>query len=114
MNTSNLPGELLILLVAVAVIASAAALALPRPRRRRIQRACAWTVGGVLGAYLVGRGVAEFFTVNYSDPGSYQLSWGGPSLAGVFAVHSGPGLVVLIAAATCVWRRARRRPSVRR
>jgi hypothetical protein len=114
MNTSNLPGELLILLVAVAVIASAAALALPRQRRRRIQRASAWTVGGVLGAYLVGRGIAEFFTVNYSAPGSYRLSWGGPSLAGVFAVHSGPGLVVLIAAAVFAWRRVRRRPSVRR
>jgi hypothetical protein len=107
MNTSNLPGELLILLVAVAVIASAAALALPRQRRRRVQRACAWTVGGVLGAYLVGRGVAEFFTVNYSDPSSYRLAWGGPSLAGVFAVHSGPGLAVLIAAAVVAWRRVR-------
>ena len=36
--------------------------------------------------YLVGRGIAEFFTVNYSDPASYRLDWGGPSLAGVFAV----------------------------
>jgi hypothetical protein len=112
-NASNLPGELLILLVAIAVILSVAALALPRPRRRRIRRTCAWTVGGVLGAYLVGRGVAEFFTVDYSDPGSYQLAWGGPSLAGVFAVHSGPGLAVLIAAAVLAWRamRARRRAS---
>jgi len=107
MNTSNLPGELLILLVAVAVVVSAAAMALPRERRRRIQRACAWTAGGVLGAYLAGRGVAEFFTVNYSDPGSYRLAWGGPSLAGVFAVHSGPGLAVLIAAAVVTWRRVR-------
>jgi hypothetical protein len=107
MNTSNLPGELLILLIAVAVIVSAAAMALPRQRRRRIQRACAWTVGGVLGAYLVGRGVAEFFTVNYSDPGSYRLAWGGPSLAGVFAVHSGPGLAVLLAAAVYTWHRMR-------
>jgi hypothetical protein len=107
MNTSNLPGELLILLVAVAIIVFSAAIALPRERRRRIQRACAWTVGGVFGAYLVGRGVAEFFTVNYSDPGSYRLAWGGPSLAGVFAVHSGPGLAVLIATAVLTWRRVR-------
>jgi hypothetical protein len=107
MNTSNLPGELLILLIAVAIIVSAAAIALPRERRRRIQRACAWTAGGVVGAYLVGRGVAEFFTVNYNDPGSYRLAWGGPSLAGVFAVHSGPGLAVLIAAAVYTWHRMR-------
>jgi len=107
MNTSNLPGELLILLVAVAVIVSVVAMALPRQRRRRIQRACGWTVGGVFGAYLIGRGVAEFFTANYGDPGSYRLAWGGPSLAGVFAVHSGPGLAVLIAAAVYAWRRTR-------
>jgi hypothetical protein len=30
-------------------------------------------IGGVLAVYLVGRGIAEFFTVNYSDPPSYRL-----------------------------------------
>jgi len=112
MNTSNLPGELLIELGAVAVAVWLAALALPRPRRRPTQRACAWTVGGVVGAYLVGRAVAEFFLVNYNDPGSYSQSWGGPSLAGVFAVHSGPGLAVLIAAAMLTRRRTKRRRPV--
>lgn len=112
MNTSNLPGELLIGLGAVAIIVWAAALALPPHRRRLTQRACAWTVGCLAGAYLAGRAVAEFFLVNYSDPGSYRLSWGGPSLAGVLAVHSGPGLAVLIAAAVFAWRRSRRRSSV--
>jgi hypothetical protein len=114
MNTSNLPGELLVLLVAIAVIVFVVAMALPRQRRQRIQRACAWTVGGVFGAYLVGRGVAEFFTVNFGDPASYRLAWGGPSLAGVFAVHSGPGLAVLIAASAYIWWRARHRPAVGR
>lgn len=66
-----------------------------------------WTLGGVLGAYLVGRGVAEFFTINYNDPASYRLDWGGPSLAGVLAVHAGPGLAILIAAAVYLWRRVR-------
>jgi hypothetical protein len=74
-------------------------------------RVCAWVVGCLVGAYLVGRAVAEFFLVNYNNPGSYRLSWGGPSLAGVFAVHSGPGLAVLIAAAVFAWRRSKRRSS---
>jgi hypothetical protein len=111
MNASNLPGLILVGLCAVAVITWVAAQALPPPRRRLTRRACAWTVGGVLGAYLVGRAVAEFFLVNYGDPGSYRLSWGGPSLAGVFAVHSGPGLAILIAAAVFTWRRRKRRPA---
>ena len=54
-----------------------------------VARALGLTVGGVLAVYLVGRGIAEFFTVNYNDPASYRLDWGGPSLAGVFAVHTG-------------------------
>jgi hypothetical protein len=111
MNTSNLPGELLIGLCAVAIITWVAALALPPWRRRGTQRVCVWTVSCVTGAYLVGRAVAEFFLVNYSVPSSYRLSWGGPSLAGVFAVHSGPGLVVLIAAAVVFFRRRSRRLS---
>lgn len=77
------------------------------PPRLRPLRAFLWTLGGLAGAYLVVRGVAEFFTVDYGNPASYRLDWGGPSLAGVFAVHSGPGLLVLIAAAGYVWRRAR-------
>jgi hypothetical protein len=113
MNTSNLPGELLIGLAAIAVIVWVAGLALPPHRRRRIQRACVRTVGGVVGAYLVGRAVAEFFLVKYDDPGSYSQSWGGPSLAGVFAVHSGPGLAVLIAATVFAWRHFKRRQRAR-
>jgi hypothetical protein len=112
MNSSNLAGKILIGLAAVAIIIWIAALALPLHRRRLIRRACVWTVGGVVGAYLVGRGVAEFFLVDYNDPVSYGHSWGGPSLAGVFAVHSGPGLAVLIAAAVLIWRRSRRRSSM--
>ena len=69
----------------------------------KLIRAFGLTIGGVLAVYLVGRGIAEFFTVNYNDPASYRLDWGGPSLAGVFAVHTGPA--VLILAGTCVWLR---------
>jgi hypothetical protein len=114
MNTSNLPGELLVGLGAIAIITWLGALALPSHRRRRIQRICAWTVGCVVGAYLVGRAVAEFFLINYNAPARYSHSWGGPSLAGVFAVHSGPGLAVLIAAAVFIRRRSKRRSLVAR
>ena len=107
MNTSNLPGELLVLLGAVAIIVSVIATRMPPHRRRRVRRACAWTAGGVLGAYFVARAVAELLMVHYNDPASYRPDWGGPSLAGVLAVHAGPGLVVLIAAAAYAWRRAR-------
>ena len=77
----------------------------------KLIRAFGFAVGGVLAVYLVGRGIAEFFTVNYSDPASYRLDWGGPSLAGVFAVHTGPA--VLILAGTGVWLRRRWRRSYR-
>jgi hypothetical protein len=69
----------------------------------KLIRAFGLAIGGVLAVYLVGRGIAEFFTVNYSDPASYRLDWGGPSLAGVFAVHTGPA--VLILAGTAVYLR---------
>lgn len=114
MNTSNLPGLILIVLGAAAIVIWAAAFTLPPDRRRLTRRACLWTVGCAVGAYLIGRAVAEFFLVNYGDPSSYRLSWGGPSLAGVFAVHSGPGLAVLIAAAVVIWRRFKRRSPVGR
>jgi NADH:ubiquinone oxidoreductase subunit K len=95
----------IILAVAAAVVAIGVA-ALASPRWRRIApRAIGLLVGGLAALYAVGRGIAEFFTVNYSDPASYHESWGGPSLAGVFAVHSGPGFAVLVAAAVWLWRR---------
>ena len=71
----------------------------------RIFRALGLAIGGVLAVYLVGRGIAEFFTVNYNDPASYRLDWGGPSLAGVFAVHTGPAVLILAGAG--VWLRRR-------
>jgi hypothetical protein len=76
------------------------------PKWRRIAtRAIGIPVGSLLGLYLVGRGVAEFFVVNYSDPASYAKAWGGPSLAGVFAVHAGPGFAVLAGAGVWLYRR---------
>lgn len=56
-------------------------------------------IGVIVGIYLVGRAIAEPFVINASDPSTYHNDWGGPSLAGVVAVHCGPGLVVVAAAA---------------
>jgi hypothetical protein len=65
----------------------------------------------VLGLYLLVRGIVEVWVIDYSDPSSYALDWGGPSLAGVLAVHSGPALLVIVAA--LVWWRRRRRQALR-
>lgn len=70
---------------------------------RRVLR----VLGLVLGGYLIVRAIVEIFVIDYGDPTSYRDDWGGPSLAGVLAVHSGPGV---LAAALIVWAfvRARR------
>ena len=64
-------------------------------------------IGGIFAVYLVGRGIAEFFTVHYSDPASYRNDWGGPSLAGVFAVHTGPAVAIVTGAVIYMIRRHR-------
>jgi hypothetical protein len=61
----------------------------------------------VLGIYRVLRGIGEFFVIDFHDPSSYEKDWGGPSLAGVLAVHVGPGLLALVA--SIVWLRHPRR-----
>lgn len=63
-------------------------------------------VGHVLGVYLFVRAIAEPFVISMSDPSTYHLDWGGPSLAGVLAVHCGPGL--LYAAGVAWWLVGRR------
>ncbi len=98
---------------AAAVLTVAAA---PRPRwRRRLPKVIGLAAAGVLAAFLVGRGVAEFFIVHYGDPASYRNAWGGPSLAGAFAVHSGPAVAILLGAGGYLvrWHRARSGPSGR-
>lgn len=113
---SSHPGHLagIAMLGLIIVVVMLAAIALFSKRyRRRTGLAAAWAVGGLAGLYLVVRGVAEFFVIHYGDPASYRSSWGGPSLAGVFLVHSGPGFLVLVAAAFA-WRRTRSRRAAAR
>jgi hypothetical protein len=78
-------------------------------RRRQLLWFTAVAVGGLLAVFLVVRGIVEFFVIDYSRPETYRELWGGPSLAGVLAVHSGPGLVILIFAGVYLYRRRRAR-----
>ena len=64
----------------------------------------------VLGAYLVVRGAAEFVVVDVTDPATYRHDWGGPSLAGVLAVHVGPGVLI---AGWCAYRIVTRKRAAR-
>ncbi|HEY1624337.1 MAG TPA: hypothetical protein VGG16_11115 [Streptosporangiaceae bacterium] len=109
-NTSALPDRILAYVLfayfAFAVVAAIASI-FSRRWRRLAGRAVAIPLGAFVALYLVGRGIAEFFLVNYSDPASYHNAWGGPSLPGVFAVHSGPGAAIVIAATICLYRRHR-------
>ncbi len=101
-----------IALFSAAAILTAAAAARPR-WRRRLPKVIGLAAAGVLAAFLVGRGVAEFFIVHYGDPASYRNAWGGPSLAGVFAVHSGPAVAILLGAGGYLVRWHRARPPLR-
>jgi hypothetical protein len=61
-----------------------------------------------LGAYLVFRAVVEPFVIDLSDPRTYRDDWGGPSLAGVLAVHCLPGVVAAVLMVRSVRRRRQR------
>jgi hypothetical protein len=69
-------------------------------------------LGNLLGVYLFVRALAEPFVITMSDPSTYHLDWGGPSLAGVLAVHCGAGL--LYAAGVAWWLVGRRDRVTRR
>jgi len=64
-------------------------------------------VGLVVGLYLIVRAIAEPFVIDFGDPASYRNDWGGPSLAGVLAVHCGPGLVAAALMVAALVRRRR-------
>lgn len=52
-----------------------------------------WTLGVLMGLFLIARAISWPFTVDLGDPASYSADWGGPTLVGAAAVHCGPGLV---------------------
>jgi len=71
-------------------------------------------LGLLLGTYLIVRAIVEVFVIDYGDPATYRDDWGGPSLAGVLAVHCGPGLIALVLIILALRQRARASKGVRR
>ncbi|MCQ4085204.1 hypothetical protein NGB36_32760 [Streptomyces sp. RB6PN25] len=97
-----------VLVIAAAVLAVLVACIVSPRWRRSVPRIVGIVLGGLLAVYLVVRGIAEFWVVDYSDPASYRHDWGGPSLIGVFAVHTGPGLAIMVAAVVWLYRQRHR------
>ena len=118
--TGVVVGHVVVWVVLLLVLFGLLTLAVIRPsprqlarsaRSRRVVRSVGYGLGGIVALYLVGRAVAEFFTVDYSNPASYRDSWGGPSLVGVFLVHAGPGAAIVVAVVGYLfrwWPRSRR------
>jgi hypothetical protein len=67
-----------------------------------------WVLAFAVGLYFIGRAVAEPFIIDMSNPDTYRLDWGGPSLPGVLLVHCGPGVISLALMVAAI---RRRRPS---
>lgn len=63
----------------------------------------------VIGVFLIVRAIAEPFLIDVSDPATYRSDWGGPSLAGVLAVHMLPGILAATVLLMTLSRRQRRR-----
>ncbi|MQA82508.1 MAG: hypothetical protein GEV10_29285 [Streptosporangiales bacterium] len=75
---------------------------------RKVGRVALIVLGSVIAIYFIVRAVVELFVVDFGDPSSYSDAWGGPSLAGVLAVHCGPGLISSVVMGYLLTRRARR------
>jgi hypothetical protein len=65
-------------------------------------------LGLLIGLYLLGRAAVEPFLINMSDPATYRNAWGGPSLAGVLAVHCLPGILAGVVIVIALLRRGGR------
>ena len=68
-------------------------------------------LGWIVGLYLIVRAVVELVGIDYGNPASYANDWGGPSLAGVLAVHCGPGLIAAVLLVASLRSRRGRTPS---
>jgi hypothetical protein len=71
------------------------------------------TLGVILGLFLIVRAVVEPFVIDFHDPATFHLDWGGPSLPGVLAVHCGPGIVAAAWMVSAAKARVGRRPGAR-
>jgi len=69
-------------------------------------------IGIVFGIYAIARAAVEPFVIDVTDPATYQNDWGGPGLAGVLAVHCGPGVLALAVFVAVAIRRQRRKSAV--
>ncbi|GIE79336.1 hypothetical protein Aph02nite_52860 [Actinoplanes philippinensis] len=71
-------------------------------------------LGVVVALFFVVRAVAEPFVIDVTDPSTYANDWGGPSLAGVLAVHCGPGILaaMFLYGSVVRWRTARTKEPV--
>lgn len=97
------------LVLLVVVLGLGTGLVVPR-WRRQTARSVGIVLSVVTAVYLVGRGIAEFWRIDVSRSETYRNDWGGPHLAGVLAVHTGPAIVIVTATLAYVVRR-RRQPS---
>lgn len=59
----------------------------------------------VVGCYFVLRAVVEPFTIDVTNPATYEQDWGGPHLVGVLAVHCLPGVICAVLLVRFLWRR---------
>jgi hypothetical protein len=65
-------------------------------------------IGIVFGIYAIVRAAVEPFVIDFNDPSTYEKDWGGPDLAGVLAVHCGPGVLALVIFGVLALRRRRK------
>jgi hypothetical protein len=72
------------------------------------------TLSVVAALFFIVRAVAEPFVIDVTDASTYANDWGGPSLAGVLAVHCGPGVLaaMFLYGSVVRWRNDRKREPV--
>jgi hypothetical protein len=62
-------------------------------------------LGALVASFFIFRAVAEPFVIDMTDPATYRDDWGGPHLAGVLAVHCGPGVLAAAVLTLVLFRR---------
>jgi hypothetical protein len=82
-----------VILAALAVVLGLAIACISSSKlRKKLLRPTYLALGAIIAIYLILRGIAEFWVINYSNPASYRLSWGGPSLIRCFCSSFGTGI----------------------